>query len=175
MRYFLIETDETNKIPYSINKNRAIDIRLLTKEDVHKIPLWNVMTMNLPSEVFFPDIICSPCILLSKMCMTANEMYQPLVQYRMVKLWERESSVNATYYIPILDEVDCLSEKTQFNTSGNQILNMILSKNKIGSNIVFKIKGLDIKGFIGRMDYVESIIRRGVQGIKLKEIETDEG
>jgi len=32
MKYFLIETDEKNYIPYSINKNRAVDIRYVNKE-----------------------------------------------------------------------------------------------------------------------------------------------
>ena len=31
MEYFLIETDELNPNPYLINKNRAIDIRMLTR------------------------------------------------------------------------------------------------------------------------------------------------
>ena len=30
MKYFLIGTDEKNRNPYNINKNRALDIRKLT-------------------------------------------------------------------------------------------------------------------------------------------------
>lgn len=43
MKYFLIETDDKNKIPYGINKNRAIDIRLLSREKFSMLPLWNVV------------------------------------------------------------------------------------------------------------------------------------
>lgn len=174
MKYFLIETDKTNLIPYGVNNNRAVDIRLINKNEYKKIPQWNVMTMDLPSEPLLPDLICSPCVLLSQMCMTAIQMYAPWIQYRMVKLWNRESGLNATYFIPILEEIDCLSDRTQYNTVGNRILNIVLNKDKIGSNVVFKLKNTVQNGFIGRMDFVESIIRRGAQGILLTEIEIDE-
>lgn len=39
MKYFLIGMDEENKTPYNINKNRAIDIRMLSKENLNKLPL----------------------------------------------------------------------------------------------------------------------------------------
>ena len=34
MKYFLIGTDEKNRNPYNINKNRALDIRKLTREGI---------------------------------------------------------------------------------------------------------------------------------------------
>ena len=37
MKYFLIETDKKNHIPYSINSNRAVDIRHANRQDSHKI------------------------------------------------------------------------------------------------------------------------------------------
>ena len=58
MKYFLIGMDEENKTPYNINKNRAIDIRMLSKENLNKLPLWNVLETDMPQEGFLPDIIC---------------------------------------------------------------------------------------------------------------------
>ena len=57
MKYFLIETDERNRIPYGINSNRELDIRLLNREQIDTLPQWNMVNMSLPMEVFFPDII----------------------------------------------------------------------------------------------------------------------
>ena len=68
MKYFLIGMDEENKTPYNINKNRAIDIRMLSKENLNKLPLWNVLETDMPQEGFFPDIICRPFLLLSGKC-----------------------------------------------------------------------------------------------------------
>ena len=66
MKYFLIEMDEKNKNPYNINKNQVIDIRKLTRENLNSMPLWNIVEMDFPMEGFFPDVICSPFILLSE-------------------------------------------------------------------------------------------------------------
>ena len=171
MKYFLIETDEKNRIPYSINKNRAIDIRLLTKENFGKLPRWNIVEMDIPQEVFFPDVLCSPFLLLSETCIKTVMMYQPDILYTGIKLWDKGSGLNRTYFLPVLDELECMSDKTQYNSVGNRILRLVLDSGKIGQKAVFKIKGFDGKGFAGRLDFVESILRRGVRGIKLTEIE----
>jgi len=175
MKYFLIETDEKNKIPYGINKNRAIDTRLLTGESFSRLPVWNVVGMNFPTEGFFPDLICSPFLLLSDVFLETVMMYQPKTLHRGVKLWDRSSGVNETYFLTVLDELDCMSDKTQFNSVGNRILRLVLDMDKIGENVVFKVKGFASGGIVGRLDFVESILRRNVRGIRLSEIETADG
>jgi len=170
MKYFLIGMDEKNKTPYNINKNRAIDIRMLSKENLNKLPLWNILEMNMPQEGFFPDIICSPCTLMSKRCVNAAVMYQPDILFKGVKLWDKKGGINATYFLTILDKLDCMSEQTQFNSVGNRVTKLILEQDKIGSKAVFEIKGFDRKCIAGRIDFVESILRRGAEGITLEEI-----
>lgn len=167
MEYFLIETNEKNKIPYKINKNRAIDIRMLTREKICQLPMWNMMEMDFPMEGFFPDILCSPCILVSKCVMETIIMYQPDVPYKGVKLWNRESGANATYSMPILDEVECISDETLYNNIGNRIVKLVLDREKIKPYAVFRINGYKRNCIVGRMDFVESILRRGAVGIKL--------
>lgn len=174
MKYFLIETDEKNRNPYNVNKNQAIDIRKLTRESLDNLPLWNIIEMDFPTEGFFPDLICSPCIFLSEVCMKTVEMYQPDTVYKGMKLWDKISGINATYFLPILEEVDCMSDKTEFNKVGNRIVELVLNREKIGTKVVFKVKGYDKKGIVGRMDFVESILRRNVRGIKLEEILIEE-
>ena len=173
MKYFLLETDERNQNPYNINRNHAIDIRLLNKEGIGHLPMWNIVEMKLPEEGFFPDIICNPCIFLSEVCIKTVTMYQPDVLYKGIKLWDRKSGINATYFLTILDELECISDKTQFNSIGNRIVKLVLDKDKIRGKAVFRIKGLDRQGIVGRLDFVESILRREVKGIKLTEIEID--
>ncbi|MCH5259711.1 MAG: hypothetical protein J1F18_08160 [Lachnospiraceae bacterium] len=171
MKYFLIETDEKNRIPYSINKSRTIDIRLLTKEDFGKLPRWNIAEMDIPQEVFFPDILCNPFLLLSEACIKTVMMYQPDIFYTGIKLWNKGSGLNRTYFLLVLDELECMSDETQYNSVRNRIIRLVLDRGKIGQKAIFQIKGFDGKGFVGRLDFVESILRRGARGIKLTEIE----
>ncbi len=171
MKYFLIETNEKNRIPYNINKNHAIDIRMLNRSDFDGLPMWNIVEMDFPREGFFPDMICSPFLLLSEVYLKTVMMYQPDVLFKGIKLWNKESGINVTYMLVILDGLECMSDKTQFNSVGNRILKLVLNKEKVDTEAVFRFKECDKNGIIGRMDFVESILRRGVKGIKLTEIE----
>lgn len=167
MKYFLIETDDKNKVPYGINKNRGIDIRLLSREKFNMLPMWNVVEMNFPEEGFWPDVICSPFLLLSEDCIKTAMMYQPNIIYKGIKLWDKNSGINATYFLTVLDELECMSDKTQYNSMGNRILKLVLDRRKIDVNAVFKVKGLSGNSIVGRLDFVESILKRDVRGIRL--------
>lgn len=169
MKYFLIGTDEKNRIPYNINKNRVVDVRTLTREGIGTLPMWNIIGMDLPDEGFFPDLICSPFVLMSKNCIKTAAMYQPDIIYRGVKLWDKGSGVNRTSYLSILEELDCMSGQTQFNTAGNRITRLVLDRDRIGGNAVFRIKGYNRGCIAGRLDFVESLLRRGIEGITLEE------
>lgn len=171
MEYFLIETDELNPNPYLNNKNRAIDIRMLTREKIDQLPRWNMLEMNFPEEGFFPDLLCSPCTLVSKTVMEVIHMYHPNVTYIGAKLWDKQSGANATYSIPILDEVECISPETIYNNIGNRIEKLVLDQDKIKPYAVFKIKGYKRKCIVGRMDFLESVLKRGGRGMKVEMIE----
>lgn len=173
MKYFLLETEEKNKNPFNINKNRALDIRLLQQGDIGRLPTWNIVEMEFPTEGFFPDLICSPCIMLSEMLVKTAVMYHAEIPYKGIKLWDRKNGANATYYLPILDELECMSDQTEFNSVGNRIVRLVLDRNKISSKAVFRIKRFDRNCIVGRLDFVESILRRGAGGIHLSEIDID--
>ncbi len=172
MKYYIMETDDTNKCPYNINSNRGVDVRLLTKENFKDLPDWNVVGMTLPEEGFFPDLLCSPWVMMSEACARAVMAYEPGIQTRGMKLFDRERDINATYFFIMPDQVDCLSDKTEYNSLGNRIVRPVLDRKKVGSRVVFKVKGYDErKCLVGRMDFVESLFRRGAAGIHLEEIE----
>lgn len=173
MKYFLLETDEKNRNPYNINRNRKLDIRLILKGDLGRLPMWNTVEMEFPMEGFFPDLICNPCIMLSEMLVKTIVMYHPEIPCKGIKLWDRKSGANATYYLPVFDELTCMSDQTEFNSVGNRIVRLVLDRNRIGSKAVFRVKGFDRNSIVGRLDFVESILRRGAGGIRLSEIETN--
>ena len=64
-----------------------------------------------------------------------------------------------------------MSEKTQRSAMGNRIINLVLNEEKIGANTVFRIKGCDKSCIAARLDVVESLLRRGIQGITIEEVQ----
>ncbi|RKI80414.1 hypothetical protein D7V83_13955 [bacterium 0.1xD8-71] len=173
MKYYLITQEEGNRIPYNINKNHAIDIRVLNHKDISKIGRKNIMEMDIPRDVFFPDIMFDPCLLVSRICMEVILMYHKDTIYKGVKLLHRDTRTKATYFIPLLDELQCISERTQYNNVGNRITRLVLEASKISEAAVFKISEYNGKSIVGREDFVESILRRGIKGVDFEEIETD--
>lgn len=78
-----------------------------------------------------------------------------------------ECGINATYFLTIFDELECISDESQYNSAGNRILNLILDGEKIGTKAVFRVKGFTSNSIVGRLDFVESILRRDARGIRL--------
>ncbi len=173
MKFFMLETNEKNRNPLHINKNRAVDIRLLTKEHLSDLPLRTVLEMDFQEEGFFPDLICNPFLMLSITMLETIMIYKSDVEYKVMKLWDRNKEIHATYYFPLLEELDVMSDKTRFNSTGNRIVNLVLCREKIAKNVIFRVKGLNKNCIIGKMDFVESILRRKVRGLKITEIDTD--
>ena len=86
MKYFLIDTDQKNHIPYSINRNRTIDIRYANRRHVNKIPDGCVVDMQIPMETFFPDLLTSPLLLTSRVFAEVINMYSPETLFRIIYL-----------------------------------------------------------------------------------------
>ena len=142
MKFFLLGTDKGNHIPYSINKNRIIDIRYTDRR------------LLLTSRVFANVI----------------DMYVPGTIFKIVFLLEYESGVNAIYHMPFLEEVDCLSDQTIKNHGGTGLVQIVMEEEKVAAKPIFRIAGYTHPYVIGRLDFVESILRRGVEGITLEEV-----
>lgn len=75
------------------------------------------------------------------------------------------------YHIPILKEVDCLSKKTTYKY-GRQIDRGVLIKENIPDLSIFKIAGeIDKCRTVVRVDLAESLLKRRLIGVSLKEME----
>lgn len=174
MKYFLLETDKRNHIPYSINKNRAIDIRFVNKESAYKIPNCSIVDMEISQEPFFPDILDEPLLIVSREFADVIEMYEPNIIFKTVYLLNNESEVHRTYFLPFLEEINCLSEQTTKSRGGTELLRIILKKEVIPQCRIFRIAGYVHPYVIGRLDFVESVLRRDIRGMKLTEIDVAE-
>lgn len=170
MRYFLIETDTGNHIPYGINANRAVDLRYANRKDAYKIPNCCVVDMKTPREVFFPDILTEPFLMVSKDAADVIEIYTPQTIFKTIYLLEAEREIHTTYFMPFVEEVECLSEQTKRSRGGTELLEIVLRKDEVAEKPIFRIAGFTHTYLIVRLDAIESMLRRGVRGIKLQEL-----
>ena len=172
MEYFLVETDKKNRIPYGINVNRAVDIRYANRNMAYKIPNCCVVDMKTPMEVFFPDILTEPFLMVSEEAAQVIEMYEPETVFKTIYLLETESELHATYFMPFVEEVECLSEQTKRSRGGTELYEIVLRKDAVAGKTVFRIAGFTHPYLIVRLDALESMLRRDISGIRLKELST---
>ena len=173
MKYFLIETDKKNHIPYAINANRAVDIRYVNRANAYKIPNCCVVDMKTPAAVFFPGILMEPFLMVEDKAADVIEMYAPETIFKTIYLLERESGISATYFMPFVEEIECLSDKTKMSRGKTELLEIVLRKEAIQKKQIFRVVGYKHTYLIGGMAFVESILRRGVCGIELTEVEVE--
>ena len=102
-------------------------------------------------------------------------MYSIKMIYKEIVLLEPKYRYLKIYYLPILREVDCVSENTQCMKYSNNVSKLVLKSSKIGRrDIIFKVVINNKTYNIIRMDLIESILMREAKGIKLEEIEMEE-
>ncbi len=171
MKYFLFMSQEGNKIPQKINCNRGIDIRYIHEDKASKLPLWNLVEMESQAEMIFPDILDSPFFVVSRKFFGVVQLYVPNIKYKCINLFCKKDGKNELYFLPIFKEIECLSEKSEFNLNKSIIKKIILDEAIIKDEAIFRIAGFDKSYVIGRLDFVESVLRRGLYGIKLCELE----
>jgi len=170
MIFFLVETDAKNQIPHGINANRAVDLRYVNRGQAYMIPNCCVVDMKTPREVFFPDILTEPFLMVSEEAAQVIEMYMPETIFKTIYLLETESEIHATYFMPFLEEVDCLAEQTERSRGGTELLDIVLCKDAVNEKSVFRVAGFSHVYLIVREDALESMLRRDVCGIKIKEL-----
>ena len=71
---------------------------------------------------------------------------------------------------PILESIKCLADEAKVSRGGKELLEIVLREEMIFSKAIFRIAGFDHSYVIGRLDFVESIMRRSAEGLKLIEI-----
>lgn len=126
----------------------------LYKENFYKLPDTVAFSVQMGEFTPFPDIILSPCPLVSEMVMKVMQMYRVEFFYRRAILVERKSLESEPYYLLDLEQ----------------------EAERLYRDFVLKELDDSVQCFLS-LDFAESILRRGAKGIILKEIKemkTDE-
>lgn len=176
MKYYLLGwEDGGNPVPRIRNWMDRLDLHAMQKKEIAKLPPRILLYLEENPDTLFSDIISSPFFLVSEMVWDVMRKYGVRAEKREIILLDTENGLTALYYLPLLEECDCLSEKSVFNNSRDTLHEIILDQKKAaGLPPIFGIAGMEKDYVIGRMDFVESILRRGAEGIRVTELKTDE-
>ena len=100
------------------------------------------------------------------------EIYEKNIFFKPVVLADKKRIKQDLYWLVVPEKRKCLSSETEFKKDG-MIKRIVIDEKKVLESIVFLIDYIKENFIIVNLDVAESILRRGLIGIKFKKIETE--
>lgn len=173
MRYYLISEDK--KVvdrPQIINWFKKINAEKLKWGTYHEVAERTVLFVKENKNVYFPDIMTFPFLMVSKKVKDVLDLYEPNMGYREIILIEKKHEQMMQYFIPHLMRLECLSENARYNFNHSEVEKVVVKKEKLIDKCMFELENVSNRHVIVRHDFLESILRREVM-IDFKEIEVE--
>ena len=162
MKYFFITQDiKLTDAPQIVNWYQKLNVEEIGMGTYHKIPNRIVLQLKENKDVYFPEIVFHPCFMVSKKLKKIMQLYEPTLLYKEIILLDTQNEKTSLYYIPYLEEIDCLvKEKTKFGNFKATIEKGAIQKEKAGDTCIFYIEYNNSEYYVERHDLLESMIRR---------------
>ncbi|NFG40663.1 MULTISPECIES: hypothetical protein [unclassified Clostridium] len=174
MDYFLLKQDEEyTNAPMLMDVFKNIDVRNINLLNAHKIDDIVILNVKCNDETEFLDILDRNLFLISKEMKKIIKKYDSEILFKTIPLIDLPHERQENYYMPIFEEVECLSEKSELNLNKTVVKKIILDKEKIRNKKIFKIKESSKTLVVIRLDVAESLLRREFKGMCLERLEID--
>ena len=174
MDYFLLKQDEEyTNAPMLMDVFKNIDVRNINLLNAHKIDDIVILNVKCNDETEFLDILDRNLFLISKEMKKIIKKYDSEILFKTIPLIDLPHERQENYYMPIFEEVECLSEKSELNLNKTVVKKIILNKEKIRNKKIFKIKESSKTLVVIRLDVAESLLRREFKGMCLERLEID--
>lgn len=175
LRFFLLKPDKRfQNIPEIINWYQNREARLLMREEYSQLSKRTLFGVRGDENTNYFDVLFHPFFLLSETVQKVISLYEPNLRYKEIIYLNQKMRYAKTYYLPILQKIDCLTEKSQFKFDHSKVTKAVICEKKVGDTVVFQLSEVKEKQIIIRLDLAESLIRRNAKGFFLEEVECEE-
>ncbi len=175
MDYFLLKQDERyTNTPRFVDLFNKMDVRNINLLNAHKMDDIIVFKVKVDEKSEFLDIMDNQLFLISKPMKEIIEKYDRDILFKTLALIDQLHKRQENYYLPIVEELEALSDAAELNLNKTVVKKLILNKEKIQGRKIFKIKESSKTLIVVRLDVAESLLRRNFKGIKLERVEVRE-
>lgn len=176
MKYFLLHSDPFfTDVPEMLDWTGKIDPRDICPKQSYRIKNRQILEIRPNPNLVFTDVISSPFLLVSKICMEAIRLYEPRIKTKQMILLDTTTPQRKTYYLPILQSIHCLADVSEWNLDKSVLRRGVLNLSQIKDISIFQLADLKGRYTVIRMDVLESILKRGARGIGVTPLETVKG
>lgn len=143
-KYLTLFSQKGNPVPQIVNWYGKLDVKNVNRNNYKKIPSPLMLEMRSGMDVFYPDVLTSPIMMVSEEAMEVIRLYDSRMPFFFLALFDPAREENISYYCPVLAEDD-----------GG------------GKEAIFRIKWGD--GYVIKIceELAESLLERGVTGMEL--------
>ncbi|MDQ0171302.1 hypothetical protein [Paenibacillus tundrae] len=120
-----------------------------------------------------PDLIDRPVVFISDSLKKVIEMYDDDALFKCAVLAHPVEEVQKTYWLLLVDRLECLSDLTEYDPWGRP-KRIVIDRKLARGHGVFRIAGIDDQRLVISLDIAESILRRDLWGIDLEPLQTKE-
>jgi len=172
MKYFQLTLNPRyNPAPYIRGWSQKYDTRFISAKSSHKLPSRDLLFVEPDENLVFPDVLSFPFFLVTVKVLNAIKLYQPTMVSKQIILLDGKNSKSETYFLPILNSVDCVHPDTVWKSDKKHFKALILDKSNLGKDVIFRPAGASHSIAIINLDLAESILRRDAKGIGLTPVE----
>lgn len=171
MKYFLLKTDsQFDTAPEIIDWFKRIDRRNIYLGKSHNIEKRQLFFIKENAHTVFPDVLSFPFFMVTEGLRDVIQMYEPRTIFKEIVLLGQKYAETCTYYLPILEYVDCLEPSSRLTMDRSTILDGIIDRRKVDDRSIFYLAEVRNLYTIARLDIIESFLRRGAKGVSLEEV-----
>ncbi|MFF2484364.1 imm11 family protein [Paenibacillus sp. NPDC058071] len=168
MDYFVLKQDERYaNTPALLEVRQKIDSRKINRFHAGTLPDTIVFHVQADTDSAYLDLLDRQLFLVSDKLKKVIGMYAPDTLFKMIPLIDPQNRRQQIYYLPILEEIEALSDSNVFNLYRSVIKKLVLQEEKVKGKKLFAVKEGEQTMVIVRLDVAESILRRRLKGIKL--------
>lgn len=170
MKYFILSEEVKNSLPQIKNWFGILSAKD-NSERFPYIPAWNMLDTDISEKTLYGDILSFPCILLTEKVFQVLKLYQGTLPFKHIILLDKKTQIFFTYLLVKLPIQDGLREESILDKTRSKLIKGIWDRKRIEGIPFFLVKEITKPTFIIREDIVESLIRRGIKGIQLQELD----
>lgn len=172
MKYFLMEENKKNpNDPQIIDWYGKINVSDINRYDCAKIPSKLGLNVRSNKDLVFPEIIFFPFLLVSDEVYELIKKFEPNMKKKDIILTDSVYGKVKVYHLPIVDEINCLSDSSKLNADKSVIHNAVIEEDLAGDKSIFVLEGINKRQVVVRLDMAEALLRRDINCFNLREVE----
>lgn len=173
MRYFFITQDKGLSCgiqyrDFDINGGRHV----FSKQDAARLNDSVVLYLKGTGLEARWDFLQCPVTMFEERFRDILDAYEPGLFFQDVVLIHKENSLQYRYAHTLMEQLDAVSEQTEYYPNGT-VKRLVLDSKKIGRHNLFLLEGNLRKDPIVSLPLAESLLRRSPIGIRFEEVEVE--